>query len=587
MTRYTLRVDPKRQCVEAHAIFEGLEAARPLSLAIPTWVPGAYAFLRYARDVVDVTAREAQTGRALRVRREGLSGFEVEAGATKVEVTWRAFTHDNAWGELIGVLDSERAVLLGTRWLFCPEAPGPCEVRYELPEGWALHHPDGAEAIDKDTWRYPSFAALMDTPVVCGRFDLRTRELDGVAFHHVFLDGAVGYAREVEPFIDDLMKVAEACKAVFGSFPFAHYTYVFSFDPRAHWGLEHASATMIGLGEKCFIDPAERARGLRVAAHELFHAWNVCRLKPAPFGKLDLVEGSFTEGLWVAEGFTRYYEFLLGARAGSISGRDFFSNVANYYRHLEALPAYRRASPADSSYATFLNHHRYSGSANSSIDYYDAGMLVAFDLDAQLRLAGAGSSLDQAFSAFYEAFVGRGEGFTTDEAVRFLGSRAEGGEALLRREVLEPGTLSTLAQLERLGFGVERERVGAIGVILDKDRGPGVGHVLEEGPAARAGLLAEDVLVKVQGFAFDLASLKWLLARETELTLEVQRGQRFHTLRVAVEPTERLASLSWRGSQAQLETLRVWLGQPELSFSPGERIALSAYENFHGTKTVL
>lgn len=588
MNQYTIRIDPPRQLIEAEALFDGLSKDAPLRLAVPTWVPGAYAFMRYGRDFVDVTARDAVTGRALSVRREGLSGFEVEAGAKKVEVRWRAFTSDPAWGELTGVIDTERAVLLGTRYLFRPDAPGPCEVRYEVPEGWAIHHPDGAEQLAPSRWRYPSFALWMDTPVVCGKFDVRTRALDGVEFHHVFLDRAVGFEREVEGFIDDLMKIAERCKAIFGSFPFAHYTWVFSFDPKATWGLEHASATMIGLGENALIDPIERARGLRVSAHELFHAWNVCRLKPAPFGKLDPVQGSFTEGLWVAEGFTRYYEFLLGVRAGFITPRDFFSNVANYYRHLVALPAYRRASPADSSYATFLNHHRYPGSANSSIDYYDAGMLIAFDLDAHLRLGGAAPhSLDTAFCAFFEEYVGRGDGFTTEEAIRFLGGRVEGGEALLRREVLEPGGLSTLAQLERLGFEVEQERFGAIGIILEKDRGPKVLSALDDGPAARAGLQADDVLLKVAGFPFELTALKWVLAHEERVSFEVQRGHRFVTLDVPVERRNRVASLKWQGTDDQLRLLAAWFQQPELSLHPGERLALSSHENFHGIKTVL
>ena len=58
-----------------------------------------------------------------------------------------------------------------------------------------------------------------------------------------------------------------------------------------------------------------------------------------------------TEGLWLAEGFTRYYEFLICTRTGIYSPQQFFSTVVNYYRHLEVLPAYYRVSAVDSSLA--------------------------------------------------------------------------------------------------------------------------------------------------------------------------------------------------------------------------------------------
>src|SRR5690606_24970521 len=144
-------------------------------------------------------------------------------------------------------------------------------------------------------------------------------------------------------------------------------------------------------------DQGQFATGIRVCAHELFHAWNVRRLRPAPLGQLahHLEDGSFTEGSWLAEGFTRYYELLLSARVGAYNPDPFFSAVAGYDHHLSAQPAYQRVSATDSSLATYLNHAKYPGRVNNSIDYYDKGMLIAFALDVQLR--GRGQSLDSAF----------------------------------------------------------------------------------------------------------------------------------------------------------------------------------------------
>jgi predicted metalloprotease with PDZ domain len=476
-------------------------------------------------------------------------------------------------------------VLVGTRYLHAPAHQGPLRVTYELPQGWAIHHPAGPRALDARTWEYPDFPVLLDTPVVAGRFDVITKQSHGVPFHHVFLDRAVGFEREAEKFVDTLMGVADAAFAMFGSFPFEHYTYVFSFNPSAHWGLEHISSTMIGLGTHAFVDPEERARGARVCAHELFHAWNVCRLKPAPFMKMDHAGGSFTEGLWVAEGFTRYYEFLLCVRAGVYTPEEFFSNVVNYFRHLEAMPAYERISAADSSLTTFLNHNKYPGSINNTIDYYDKGMLVAFDLDASLRL-GEGT-LDGAFREFYESHVGKDQGFTTAQVRAFFEKKQAGLSDLLHREVEGPGGLSVPRQLERLGFTLHSEKVRYLGLVLKNNAGPEIANVLDTGPAAQSGIAPEDVLTRVNGFPFSLKALKWCIANEQTLKLEVTRGHRAFTFEVAPAERQQLGALSWSGTDAQAKRIREWLGRQDFTPAQGQRLALRSFENFHGIQTVI
>ena len=582
--RYRVRVHPA-----AHQLEVELEVELPPGPArfeIPTWVPGAYGFMKYARDLFELKAEDAKSGRALPVAREGWSGFRVDGASGAVRVRYRAMASDVGFGELCGLVEHHQAVLLGTRYLRAVGHEGPCEVRYELPEGWAFHHPAGPERLEAQRYRYQSYAELLDTPVVMGQFELFTRKSHGVDFHHVFLDRAVGYETEREGFIDSVMKIVEQCRAVFGGYPFGHYSFIYTFDPRAGWGLEHANATMISLGEKALFDAKERGDGTRVAAHELFHAWNVCRLKPAPLGKLDHVGGSFSDALWVAEGFTRYYEFVLCARAGELSVDDFFSNVVNYHRHLSAMPAHGRVSATDSSLATFLNHSTYSGSINNTIDYYDKGMLVAFDLDVVLRQAG--QSLDAIFRAFYDAFVGKGEGFTTAQLRDFFAERVKAAGQVIREEAETAGGLSVEQRLEQLGFQCEHGKVRYLGIVLDKkNKGPAIANVLDDSPAGQSGLMAGDEIVRADGFAFDLDSLKWLIAHRPKVALEIKRGHRHFTFEVTTGERSDLTALVWRGSAAQADAIARWLGQDKLGWEPGRKVPLTSFENFHGIQTVI
>lgn len=576
--KYLVRVVPERQQLECELLLSGLSSG-PLLLATPTWVPGAYSEMKYGRDLFEVRAFAG--ARELPTRREGWSGFSVDAPVGELRVTWRALGYDPAWGELSGLVDHQYAVLRGTRYLFAPAHPGPCEVRYEVPQGWPIHHPAGAEPRGHDTWTYPSFLALLESCVVCGEFQRITRELDGVAFHHVFLDGAVGFDTEAGRLIDALMQVAAAAREVFGAFPFQSYTYIFSHSPQAHWGLEHPDCTMCGLGEHPYVDSKGWLDAVRVCAHELFHAWNVCRLKPAELAKASLVQPPNPDSLWVAEGVTRYYEFVLSARAGQLTAEQFFSNVVNYHRWLSAIPASARVSALDSSSATFLNHSRYPGSVNATIDYYDAGMLIAFALDARLRERG--ESLDARLARFYAAHAAEPDGYTHAQVVSELGD----GEPL-RREIEQPGALTTLARLESLGFEVGKQRVAYVGLVLAKDNaGPEIAHVLDTAPAATTGIAAGDVIQRVDGFPYTLKALKWLIERRQSVQLTVLRGHRTLEFTLPVAQREDVSSLTWRGTEAQLGLLRDWLKQPQLAWKPGRSVPLTAYDNFHGTPAVI
>jgi predicted metalloprotease with PDZ domain len=581
---YRVRLLPAERQLDVELTLKGLTAGQRLALQVPTWVPGAYGFMKYGRDLFDVRATGAD-GKALALTRDGWQGFTIASAPEEVRVTYRALACDPTWGELAGLVESDYAVLLGTRYLYSPAATGACRVQYLRPEGWPLHHPSGARELGQDVWEYPSHAALMDTPVVLGKVTRVTRELRGARFHHVFVDRTVGFDSEVQGFVDQVMKVAEACHALFGSFPFEDYTFVFSFSPTAHWGLEHACATMIGLGEDALIDSSQRASAIRVAAHELLHAWNVCRMRPAALLAPDLVSGSFNDGLWVSEGLTRYYEFLLLVRTGVLPCEALFSNLVNYYRHLSAVPAYDRVSVTDSSLATFLNHNRYPGSVNATIDYYDKGMLIAFDLDATLRSASPAATLDGEFRALYEAFAVKG--FTHATVKAFLAGRTKGVGELLEKEAEQPAGLSTLEFLAGLGFQVRTAPVPSAGLVLVENKGPLVANVLDTSAAGAAGLSPGDELTRLDGMPFSLKALKWLIAKAAPFSVQAKRGHRTLDFVVAPRPRIDVTGLVWRGTDAQLALWREWLGRPEWSPAPGQDIPLTSYENFHGVQTVL
>ena len=49
-------------------------------------------------------------------------------------------------------------------------------------------------------------------------------------------------------------------------------------------------------------------------AHEHFHLWNVKRLRPIALGPFDYDNENYTTDLWIAEGFTAYYQDIIVRR---------------------------------------------------------------------------------------------------------------------------------------------------------------------------------------------------------------------------------------------------------------------------------
>lgn len=591
---YHVSVLAARHELQVEMMLSGPVATGLVHLQIPTWVPGDYSFAPQARDLFNVVAHCAITNKSLQVRRKGWQGYVVEGGAGQVHVTYTA----SAWGddlsESAGLVEEHFAVVLGARYLFAPAHLGACRVEYHVPAGWDIHHPSGARRLGQDViaWEYPSYELLLDTPVIMGQFERLRRDVQGTSFWFVFVDSGVGFQAEVDRFVTAVADTAGVQHEIFGSFPFEDYTFVLSLNPNNDWGLEHLTSTMCGLGPDVFVDEDAFRTGVRVCAHELFHAWNVRRCRPYPLGHIEthLQQGAFTECLWLAEGFTRYYEFLSCARTGVYSAGQFFSNLVGYHRHLTAQPAYQRVSATDSSYASYLNHAKYAGRVNNSIDYYDKGMLVAFAIDATLRTAVPGASLDKVFKAFYERFVGFGAGhagYTTEDVLGFFGEVHLPLARLIVAAVQHPAGLNMPEQLRAVGFEVVLGPGPNLGLVFQDQVNPTIYGVLDDSSAGAAGLAPGDTITAINHHAFSAAALTWVGGRTDPVTLDVRRGHRDVSFRFTPALRERIQHIRWNGTAAQSECIGEWLHQKNIDLAPGKTVDLDFYQNFHGVEILV
>ena len=65
-----------------------------------------------------------------------------------------------------------------------------------------------------------------------------------------------------------------------------------------------------------------------ITAHEMFHSWNVKRLRPAEMVPYRYDTAEPTPWLWVSEGITDYYADLALVRGGVVDSAAFFETTA-------------------------------------------------------------------------------------------------------------------------------------------------------------------------------------------------------------------------------------------------------------------
>jgi len=278
-----------------------------------------------------------------------------------------------------------------------------------VPAGWRVATGLVPTTVDSTTYAAPNYDVLIDAPVLLGRF-LTYRFSAAGTLHRAVVDLGGGRAYAPGIFVDMLQRIATTAIGIFGSAPYADYTYIFVGGRGG--GLEHLNSTTIGVTTETL---ARNPRGAEaVSAHEFFHAWNVKRIRPVELGPFDYEHEVRTVNLWWSEGVTDYYADVILARAGLDSPDDFVRGLATSIGNYRSNPARLLVSPERSSWTVWD-----SPVVNNShvISYYLQGELLGFLLDLAIRDSTDNvKSLDDVMRYLLDHYAGE-RGFTRDELV--------------------------------------------------------------------------------------------------------------------------------------------------------------------------
>jgi predicted metalloprotease with PDZ domain len=324
---------------------------------------------------------------------------------------------------------------------------------------------------------------------------------------------------------------------------------------------------------RTFQDEDLTARFQSLVAHEYLHLWNVKRLVPAGLVRPDYERPTHSDSLWVAEGWTAYYDELLPLRAGVWTVERHLDVLRDTWQRVLDTPGARLQSLRQASHEAWVKHYvRDANTPNSSTDYYGHGAMVAWELDLHLRRARPeGDGLDEVFRLLWDRHAGTPSGYTEADV---LAAIAEVGDDDLAGMVDARVGGRVLPDLEPAIDAVGLRVVTTNGptppdlgvATSDDDRGVTLTSVLRDRPAWKAGLTGGDRLLALDGTHVGRGQLRTLLlAYEPDAQVEVAvvRGPRLLTRTVSLgppRPKPRFVRVE-EPTEAQRTAFRRWTGR--------------------------
>jgi predicted metalloprotease with PDZ domain len=284
---------------------------------------------------------------------------------------------------------------------------------------------------------------------------------------------------------------------------------------------------------------------------------------------------NLTSMLWVSEGFTVYYEYLMVARAGLMQEKELLNGFTRDMVAYEGNPGHLFQSATESSLQTWSQGSFGGGRGGTglrkTISYYNKGAVLGLLLDFKIRHETKNAkSLDTVMRALYREYYQEKQRGWTDSEFQAVCEQVAG--TALGEYFDYAATTKEIDYDKYLGYaGLQleppRELTNAwLGVVCEEKEGKLFVAALEpNSPAQRAGLQPQDKIKGLDGVAVDtkgltdaLAARKpgdkvtfTLLRSNKELKLKARLGHKFdRTFRIKRVPNP---------DPLQAEILRSWL----------------------------
>lgn len=554
-----------------HVVFhcEGIRG-ETLDFKMPVWTPGYYWILNLAKNIANFEARDVH-GNQLDWHKINKNTWRVNSdNASDIRISYDVFAFRQSVAEPF--LDDGRAFISPTGIFLHIDGllQHPVSVTVKPYHEWSQVN-TGLDIVEgiPHTFYASNFDVLYDCPILVGNQEVLSFEVGNIV-HTVAMENPVNIDHMA--YLEDLKKIVIHGSAIIGEIPYKHYTYLFM--GRGGGGLEHSNSMAVFSNLSYDLTQSARyKRWLAFLAHEYFHLYNVKAIRPIALGPFDYDRENYTNMLWVSEGLTVYYEYIILNRAGILSRQETLDILTRTITKFENIPGHQFQSATESSFNTWLNFfNRNNHTANTTISYYDIGCTLGLLLDLKIRHETKNEkSLDDVMKTLYYTFYKEKKRGFTDQEFRDVCEQTAGcslEEIFNYASNAQP--FDYKKYLAYAGIHIELEQKvqpGAYWGAAFQKRGEKivVSYVEWDSPAWKAGLSVQDQILRINDKQATSETLA-LIAKEgipgerTTLLVNRRTGEKKIELILdqKIERSFQMKPLA-NPNPLQLNILNVWL----------------------------
>jgi predicted metalloprotease with PDZ domain len=371
-----------------------------IEIQLPAWRPGRYELQNFAKNIQFIEAI-AHTGKKLNIYKITKDRWRIETqGEKQLQIRYTYYAAVQNAGT--SYVDDNYWYLNFINFCFYTEGriQESCSVTLDLPQDYEIAC--GLEIIAPHTLHATNFYELVDCPLLASNTLQHVQYAVKDMLFHVWIQGNI--TPDWKRIIDNFTAFSKEQVAMMGEFPEKNYHFLNLILPTPYYhGVEHRNSTMVVLGpdeatEELYSDL------LGVSSHELFHAWNIIRIRPAELLPYDFTKENYFQTCFVAEGCTTYYGDLFLRRAAVFDDTMYLKELHVYMKRHFENHGKSHQSLLESSFDLWLDGYD-KGIPNRKVSVYHKGALVALILDLHLRkVSNHEYSLDTVMQRLWQQF---------------------------------------------------------------------------------------------------------------------------------------------------------------------------------------
>jgi predicted metalloprotease with PDZ domain len=535
----------------------------PMTLLFSKWLPGKHA----PRGEIEKLAglKISANGKTLAWRRDNLDVYafhiDIPSGVRQLDIAFDFVSATQAdQGRIVitpAMMNLQfEMVSLYPAGYFTRRIPVRATVTY--PDGWKAASGLPSRATGS-TYAYETtdYETLVDSPVFAGRH-FRQEQLAPRVRLNIVADDAANLAATPAQ-IDAHKRLVDQALKLFGSQQYDRYEFLLALTKQMGGiGLEHHRSSENGVNPEYFTewDKGPGRRGL--LPHEFTHSWNGKFRRPAGNWTPNFNTPMNDDLLWVYEGQTQMWGYVLAARSGLFTKQETLDALAAVAASLDIRRGRDWRPLRDTTNDPVITARRPKGwvSWQRSEDYYNEGMLIWLEADAIIReKTGGARGLDDFARIFFKGRDGDWGTSTYEfnDVVAALNSVvASDWSAFLTQRLRETAKGAPLNGFTKGGYKLtygetptgavkDAERTGesvdlvySLGLTVAK--GGKINQVIWDSPAFDKGIAVDDEIVAVNNRAYSGEGIRTAVTDakdgKSPIRLLVKSGDRYRDVAI-------------------------------------------------------